>query len=110
MLTSKLRHGFLLLSLMILPMAVPAETASSETVTVYHFNQDKPEVPDDALTVRAGIPGVFVANQEQARFRMVRAGKSRKQFTAILSGLKNNDAVIREPHALFDGQNIKVAQ
>lgn len=110
MLISKLRHWFFLLPLMLLPMFTQAETNQSEIVSAYKFNQDKPVVPSDSLIVRAGIPGVFVIYENQARFRMVRTGKSQKRFTSILSGLKNNDTVIRDPDALFDGQDIKVQQ
>jgi len=105
---SKLHHWFLLLPLMLLPMFTQAETSQIEIVSTYKFNKDKPEVPNEALIVRAGIPGVFVIHENQARFRMVRTGKSQQRFTSILSGLKNNDAVIRDPGALFDGQDIKV--
>lgn len=108
--TQNPRLWFFLLIMTAPFMPAQAETTSLEPVSTYSFNKDKPVVPTEALVLRAGIPGVFVAQENQARFRMVRAGKSQNRFTAILSGLINNDAVIRDPRTLFDGQNIKVAQ
>jgi hypothetical protein len=51
-----------------------------------------------------------VAHQNQARFRMVHAGKSQKSFTTILAGIKHNDKVIHDSSTLFDGQNIEIQQ
>lgn len=108
-------HRWFFSLILILPLiSAQAETSDAQDnikiVSSYIFSEYKPEVPNDSLIVRAGIPGVFVVYKNQARFRMVRTGKSQKRFTSILSGLKNNDAVIRDPSALFDGQDIKVQQ
>lgn len=101
---------FFLLTLLLLIFPAHAETDNTQTVSVYYFQEDNPVVPTGSLVLRSGIPGIFVAQNNQARFRMVRAGKTRQQLTAILAGLKDNDKVIQNPGALFDGQDIEVQQ
>jgi hypothetical protein len=52
-------------------------------------------VPQAALVERGGIPGVFVlTEQNQARFRMVRTGKSVNGRVEILSGLRGSETLV----------------
>jgi len=85
-----------------------ADTVTETLVKVTRFDSSDPWLPEDVLLVRAGLPGVFVVYQQQARFRMVRVGKQHKQKTLFLSGLQNDDLVIRKPGKLYDGQAVKV--
>ena len=62
--------------------------------------QVKPEVlatltiPRPALTERGGIPGVFVLENNQARFRMVRPGKVGADRVEVLSGLHGDETLV----------------
>ncbi len=52
-------------------------------------------IPQSQLVERGGVPGVFVLTDEnQARFRMVRAGKSMNNQVEILSGLSGGEILI----------------
>jgi len=51
-------------------------------------------IPGAALTIRNGIPGVFVVENNEARFRMVRPGKVNKGKVEILSGLFGNEVLL----------------
>lgn len=52
-------------------------------------------VPQVAVVERGGIPGVFVLTEKnQARFRMVRTGKSVHDRVEILSGLNGNETLV----------------
>lgn len=55
-------------------------------------------IPDSAITIRAGIPGVFVVdNQNTAHFRMIRTGESASGFTIVTAGLNDGDHIINHP-------------
>ena len=70
-----------------------------------------PEVPREAVIARGGIPGVFVLENGQARFRMVKTGTEHGTRTPILSGLTGNEVLVlgdlREVH---DGSPIAAAR
>ena len=52
-------------------------------------------LPQSVLVERGGVPGVFVLTDEnQARFRMVRTGKSMNNQVEILSGLSGSETLI----------------
>jgi hypothetical protein len=52
-------------------------------------------IPQSQLVERGGVPGVFVLTDEnQARFRMVRTGKSMNNQVEILSGLRGNEILV----------------
>jgi hypothetical protein len=52
-------------------------------------------VPQVAVVERGGIPGVFVLTEKnQARFRMVRTGKSVNGRVEILSGLNGSETLV----------------
>lgn len=52
-------------------------------------------VPQAVLVERGGIPGVFVlTDKNQARFRMVRTGKSVNGRAEILSGLIGSETLV----------------
>ena len=65
-------------------------------------------VPLAALVERGGLPGVFVLSAEQqARFRMVRSGKTVGNRIEILSGLRGDETlVLGDLRAVHDGSAI----
>lgn len=66
-------------------------------------------IPRTAQITRNGIPGVFVVENNEARFRMVRPGKISLSQLEILSGLFGNETlVVGELEAVHDGSPIKV--
>jgi len=51
-------------------------------------------VPRAAYVERAGVPGVFVLHEGQARFRMVKAGRAQGADLEILSGLSGTETLV----------------
>jgi hypothetical protein len=69
-------------------------------------------VPQTALVVRGGIPGVFVFDEKhaQARFRVVRPGARRGTQVEVIAGLKGDERlVLGDLTAVFDGSPIQAA-
>jgi len=69
-------------------------------------------IPRQALVERAGVPGVFVLNQDgRARFRMVRGGRLQTSQAEILSGLQGNETlVLGDLTAVHDGSLVTVVR
>jgi hypothetical protein len=66
------------------------------------------KLPADVVVMRAGIPGVFVLQDGQARFRMVKVGNRTGKQVDILSGLLGNETIIRGDLApVHDGSPIR---
>lgn len=64
-------------------------------------------VPKAALVERSGIPGVFVLENELARFRMVRVGRRDGARLEVLAGLIGNESlVLGDLAAVRDGSPI----
>lgn len=70
----------------------------------------KLSIPRQALVERGGVPGVFVLSEAgEARFRMVRTGKTSDTRVEILSGLTGNETLVRgDLSAVHDGSPIKI--
>jgi hypothetical protein len=68
------------------------------------------KIPRAALVERGGIPGVFVLNETgEARFRLVRPGRTSGTQVEILSGLHGNETlVLGDLGAVHDGSPIKI--
>ena len=68
----------------------------------------KLSIPRQALVERGGVPGVFVLSEAgEARFRMVRAGKTSDTRVEILSGLAGNETLVLDDlAAVHDGNPI----
>jgi hypothetical protein len=66
------------------------------------------KIPRAALVERGGIPGVFVLNGAgEARFRLVRPGRTGEAQVEILSGLHGNETlVLGDLSAVHDGTPI----
>jgi multidrug efflux pump subunit AcrA (membrane-fusion protein) len=66
-------------------------------------------VPQSAVVERGGIPGVFVLTEAyQARFRMVRSGKTADDRIEILSGLSGSETLITgDLNGVHDGSLIR---
>ncbi len=66
-------------------------------------------IPRPALIERGGIPGVFVLENHQARFRMVRPGKTMAAQVQVLSGLHGDETlVLGDLTDVHDGTPIKL--
>jgi hypothetical protein len=67
------------------------------------------KIPRAALVERGGIPGVFVLSEAgEARFRLVRPGRTSGTQVEILSGLHGNETlVLGDLGAVHDGSPIK---
>jgi len=77
----------------------PAEPAPPVTLTrpvlILDTQAGRVLVPQSTLIERGGIPGVLVLTTEnQARFRMVRTGKSVNGRVEILSGLSGSESLV----------------
>ncbi len=88
-------------------LALPADTGLGSGVYVrVHVPmglQPQIRVPVDAVTVRAGITGVFVVRaDERAAFRLVRLGEAEGGWVPVQSGLTPGERVIRSPGADID--------
>ena len=67
-------------------------------------------VPKTALTTRNGVSGVFVVENNEARFRMVRTGKAGKGKVEIISGLFGSEVLlIGGLEVVHDGSPITVS-
>ncbi len=68
----------------------------------------KIKIPRQALVERGGIPGVFVLNEAgEARFRLVRPGRTGDAQVEILSGLHGTETlVLGDLSAVHDGTPI----
>jgi len=65
------------------------------------------KIPTRALVFRNGVPGVFVVQNNEARFRMVRVGKKVNKSVYILAGLFGNETVLTgNTSTLFDGMSL----
>ncbi|MDH4134788.1 MAG: hypothetical protein OEV31_08345 [Gammaproteobacteria bacterium] len=61
-------------------------------------------IPPALVIDRNGIPGVFVWQENTARFRMVRPGKTRDGRVEILSGLLGTETLVAgDLRAVIDG-------
>ena len=80
------------------PAAPPSVLPSLErpvlTLNVRPDALEKLMIPLLALVERGGIPGVFVLQNDQARFRMVRPGKTNAARVQILSGLHGAETLV----------------
>lgn len=66
-------------------------------------------IPTAAYVERSGLPGVFVLNAGQARFRMVRIGKRSTGQLEVLSGLRGDETLVLGDLAdVHDGSPIVV--
>jgi hypothetical protein len=66
-------------------------------------------VPRSTLTYRDAVPGVFVLENDEARFRMVRTGKLGATRIEILSGLFGNEVLLLgDLDQVHDGSPVRV--
>ena len=67
-------------------------------------------VPEALLVERGGVPGVFVLSAEnQARFRMVRTGKTVNNRVEVLSGLRGGETLVTgDLRDVHDGSPVKI--
>lgn len=90
----------------------PTVTRDALTRPVIQLHQKKNSqivIPNSAIVVRSGIPGVFILSKEnEARFRMVKRGKRLGTRMEIISGLSGNETlVVGDLSAIHDGSPIQ---
>jgi len=90
------------------PPAPP--TALTRPVLTLDAQAGRVLVPQALLVERGGVPGVFVLSAEnQARFRMVRTGKSVNGRIEILSGLSGSESLVTgDLRDVHDGSPVKI--
>jgi hypothetical protein len=90
------------------PPAAVVPTIERPLLTLDVKSSGRILVPQAALVERGGIPGVFVLGTDsQARFRMVRPGKTANGRVEILSGLGGDETlVLGDLHDVHDGSPI----
>lgn len=90
------------------PESAP-QAAQARPVLVLDAKAGRVLVAKSALVERGGIPGVFVLSEDhQARFRMVRTGKTVNGRVEILSGLNGSETLVAgDLHDLHDGSPIR---
>ncbi len=75
------------------PVVLP--TLQRPTVAlVQHINQRNITVPASALATRGGWTGVYVLQDGQARFRLVRVGTVSRGQAQIVSGLTGSETLV----------------
>ena len=90
---------------------LPLIETSVTAVTIVKGEPAIITIPHPALITREGIPGVFVLENNEARFRMVRPGKINAGRVEILSGLKGNETLVTgELNAVRDGSPVKIIE
>ncbi len=68
-------------------------------------------IPQSLLVSRDAVPGVFVLENNQARFRMVLPGKRSGAKVEILSGLFGNETLLSDDlAAMHDGSPVKIIE
>lgn len=67
-------------------------------------------VPRDTIVDHIGTTGVFILSADnQARFRMVKAGKQNADSVSISSGLKGNELILTGPfESVYDGSPVRL--
>lgn len=91
--------------------ALPAPVAAlARPVLTLDAQAGRVLVPQSLLVERGGVPGVFVLSDEnQARFRMVRTGKTVTNQVEILSGLRGNETLVSgDLRDVHDGSPVKI--
>ena len=90
---------------------IPTLDVRVTQVTAAKSDTDSISIPRSALTSRNGIPGVFVVDNNEARFRMVRAGRADDKQVKILSGLFGNETlVISDLETVHDGSPVNILE
>lgn len=93
------------------PVSLPTLTLPQMTLSVKADAASNVFVPRAALVTRGGIPGVFVRQDNLARFRMVRVGATRGERVEIVSGLRGDETlVLGDLGAVHDGSPLTNAK
>ena len=69
-------------------------------------------IPVNTIVEHIGTKGVFILSAEnQARFRMVKAGKVKGDSVSISSGLKGNEQILTGPYeSVYDGSPVRLTK
>jgi hypothetical protein len=95
----------------------PAATAEVELPVIKQAVISPQVLPDGSLRIprttlleHIGTTGVFILSEDsQARFRMLKTGKSNADWIMISSGLTGQESILRGPFdAVFDGSPVQL--
>ena len=78
------------------PLTLPALERPVVRVAPPAAGNANPEIPRAAFVERGGLPGIFVLDSNgQARFRLVRLGKTAGDRLEVISGLQPGEMLVR---------------
>ena len=73
-------------------------------------NNDRIMVPVVNVISRGGVKGVFILQDNLARFRMIRTGKQSANHVEVLSGLNGSETLVGgELGSVHDGSPVNIA-
>ena len=83
------------------------DNSDTKIIHLSYKDSDSIKIPHQTIVFRNGMPGVFVVEKGEARFRMVRLGKKIKESIYILAGLFGNEKILLSNMSiLFDGKRV----
>jgi hypothetical protein len=87
---------------------VERPVAEREVVSVEKNTQGEVLIPSMLRTEFAGTPGVYVMQNGQARFRMIKTGKQSGKLIAVSSGLAGTETLVSGPYdGIYDGSPVR---
>ncbi|MDH5632464.1 MAG: hypothetical protein OEZ10_05650 [Gammaproteobacteria bacterium] len=91
--------------------STPLPTLERSTTVLSDNGNGTLTVPRSGIVSRNGTPGVFVFDNGQARFRMIRPGKVHGDQQQVLSGLNGSETLVTGSlNEVRDGSPITVAR
>ncbi len=79
-----------------------------EVASVEKNTQGEVVIPIALRTELAGTPGVYVLQNGQARFRMIKTGKQSGKLIAVSSGLTGTETLVSGPYdGIYDGSPVR---
>lgn len=97
------------------PAATPEQNlpvVEQSAITAEILADGSIQIPGDTIVEHIGTKGVFILSADnQARFRMVKAGKKNANSVSISSGLTGNEQILTGPYAsVYDGSPVRLTK
>ena len=90
--------------------AIDRPLVERDVTTVEKNSRGNVLIPAAARVNLAGTPGVFILQNNQARFRMIKTGKQQGTRIEVSSGLVGNERIIMGPYDdIYDGSPFRPA-
>ena len=95
------------------PAATPEQTlpvVEQSVITAGILADGSIQIPGNTIVEHIGTKGVFILSADnQARFRMVKAGKKNGNSVSISSGLTGNEQILTGPYeSVYDGSPVRL--